>query len=435
VSSTNQPGEYHGELNQPTGGRPPVRDLLVTVHTPALGSGRALRTYGVARALAAHRGLDLLYARFGAPEPDAAFRAIPGIELHAVVPSRSTRRLIAYGDARLHGVPAAIARGVSPELAAAAARFANDPDRGRVIADGPVTAAALRRLMRKRPVIYNAHNFESGFRHELGGGSGLGSPRALRAFERGLLAGACESWMASEADLAAARELCPTARLRYVPNVVDVAAIDPIDSAPEEQRAIFVANFAYEPNRNGLYFLLTEVLPRVWAQLPDAKLALVGAGLEGQPHGDSDDRRGRTAHADSAHGAVTGRRQHGLLLGEWPSTDPRVEVLGFVEDLRTAYAEARCAVVPLLQGGGTPLKLIEALAYGLPVIATPRAVAGLAVRNGEHCLVADGAEAFADALIRVLRDGAPELGRHGRELAAERYSIEALSGPLASPSA
>ncbi len=85
-------------------------------------------------------------------------------------------------------------------------------------------------------------------------------------------------------------------------------------------------------------------------------------------------------------------------------------------------------------GGGTPLKLIEALAYGLPVIATPRAAAGLAVRDGEHCLIADGAEAFAQALVRVLLEGAPELARHGRELAAERYSIEALS-ELVAPSA
>jgi glycosyltransferase involved in cell wall biosynthesis len=106
--------------------------------------------------------------------------------------------------------------------------------------------------------------------------------------------------------------------------------------------------------------------------------------------------------------------------------DPRVETLGFVEDLSAAYARASCAVVPLRQGGGTPLKLIEALAYGLPVVATPRAVAGLAVRDGEHLLVADGAEAFAAALVRVLRDGAPELGVRGRRLVAERYSIEAL---------
>jgi glycosyltransferase involved in cell wall biosynthesis len=369
-----------------------VRDLLVTTHTPVLSSGRALRTYGVARALAAHGGLDLLYARFEGDAPDVAFRAIAGVELHEVVPSRGARRLLAYGGSRLRGVPSALARGVSPELAAEAARLARSPARRRVIADGPVAAAALSRLARERSVVYNAHNFESGFRHELHGTSGMGDARALRAFECGLLEGASESWMASEADLAAARELCPTARLRYVPNVVDVAAIAPVQPLREELRAIFVGNFAYEPNRNGLRFLLAEVLPLVWAQLPEAKLALVGAGLE-----------------------------------EQAPTDPRVEALGFVEDLRATYARAGCAVVPLLQGGGTPLKLIEALAYGLPVIATPRAVAGLAVRDGEHCLVADGAEAFAQALVRVLREGAPELARHGRELAAERYSIEALS--------
>jgi glycosyltransferase involved in cell wall biosynthesis len=138
--------------------------------------------------------------------------------------------------------------------------------------------------------------------------------------------------------------------------------------------------------------MLEEVLPRVWAELPDTKLALVGAGLE-------------------------------LPAG----TDPRVEARGFVEDLRDAYATASCAVVPLLVGGGTPLKLIEALAYGLPVVATPRAVAGLAIESGVNGLVADGPEAFAAELTRVLRDGAEEVARRGRALAAERYSIAALS--------
>jgi glycosyltransferase involved in cell wall biosynthesis len=395
-----------------------VRDLLVTTHTPVLGSGRALRTYGVARALAARGGLDLLYTRFEGDAPDAAFGAIEGIELHEVVPSRGVRRLLAYGAARLRGVPPALARGASPELAAEAARLAGAPDRGRVVADGPVAAAALGRMMRARAVIYNAHNFESGFRHELDGAGGVRGARSLRAFERGLLARAHESWMASEADVAAARELCPRARLRYVPNVVDVAAIVPVQPLREERRAIFVANFAYEPNRNGLRFLLAEVFPRVWAQLPDAKLLLVGAGLGEPAHRAPVERDGESA-PKGALGHRSGVTMPGLV-------DERVEALGFVDDLRAAYARSCCAVVPLLQGGGTPLKLIEALAYGLPVIATPRAVAGLAVRDGEHCLVADGAEAFAGALVGVLREGAPELARRGRELAAERYSIEAL---------
>lgn len=372
-----------------------MSDLLVTSHTPVLRTGQAVRTYGVARALAARGELTLLYTRFDAPEPDAAFRAIPGISLREVVPSRGLGRLTAYGAARLARVPDGFARGISAELAREAERLADDRDGGRVIADGPIAAAALRRLARVRPVIYNAHNLESGFRGDLAASSPA-HVRALRRFERAVLQRAEESWMVSEADLAGARELCPGARLRYVPNVVDVSSIRPVTPAAGARRAIFVANFVYEPNRNGLRFLLERVFPLVWSELPDATLTLVGGGLE-----------------------------------RAPSSDPRVQALGFVESLPEAYAGASCAVVPLLQGGGTPLKFVEALAYGLPVIATRRAAAGLAVRAGEHCLLADGEEEFAAALVSVLRDGAPELARRGRELAAECYSIETLSRLLA----
>jgi polysaccharide biosynthesis protein PslH len=381
----------------------PKKDLLVSTHTPTLGSGRALRTYAIARALAGHRELDLLYVRFGAEQPDLAFSSIPGIELHPVAPSRGVRRVLSYASARARGVPRDLARGVSPELSEQAARMAAALDPAgdeRVIADGPTAAAALWSLARRRPVIYNAYNIESGFRHELqpGGILSAGQRRLLRSFERRLLERASESWMVSEADIRAGHELCPGADLRYVPNVVDTAAIASLDALTSEPRAIFVGSFDYPPNRNGLRFLLEDVFPKVWSELPDARLAVVGAGLS-QP----------------------------------ASTDPRVETLGFVEDLKSVYASARCVVVPLLQSGGTPLKLIEALAHGLPVVATTRATAGLEVQDGEHCLVVEGADAFASALVSVLRDGAPELGRNGRALAQERYSIEALSALLAPP--
>jgi glycosyltransferase involved in cell wall biosynthesis len=367
-------------------------DLLVTTHTPALRSGRDVRTYGVARALAVNGPLTVLYVRFGAETPDEAYEAIPGIQLREVIPSRGRSRLRAYARARLRGVPDGFARGVSAELAASAARLASAPGRARVIADGPTAAAALASLAGKRPVIYNAHNLESGFRHELG--EERKSLRGLTSFERRLLRRSAESWMVSHADMRAAHELCPSAELRLVPNVVDVAAIEPAQGNGEPV-AIFVANFAYEPNRTALRFLLEDVLPRVWTQLADARLVLVGAGLE-QP----------------------------------PSDDSRVHALGFVDDLAGVYAQARCAVVPLLHGGGSPLKLIEAFAYGLPVIATPRAVAGLDVHEGVDCLVAEDAPAFADALMRVLRDGSPEIARAGRRLAEERYSVEALAALL-----
>lgn len=402
------------------------RDLLVSTHTPALRSGRDVRTYGIARALAMNGPVTLLYIRFGADRPDEAFSSIPGIELREVIASRGGRRAISYVKARLSGVPSSLARGVSPELASATANLASASKCRRVIADGPTAAAALASLARRRPVIYNAHNLESAFRHELPDDDG--SLRGLRSFERRLLRASSESWMVSEADMRGARALCPEAKLRLAPNVVDVSAIEPVfemrsrvdpkstsepPTMPEppeplpatasrpvtnptiEPVAIFVANFAYTPNRSALEFLLGQVLPRVWEQLPDAQLLLAGAGLE-QP----------------------------------PSEDPRVRALGFVEDLAGTYAAACCAIVPLLQGGGSPLKLVEALAYGLPVVATPRAVAGLSVHNGIDCLVAEGAQAFADALVGVLRDGAPEIARAGRTLVEERYSVEALAALL-----
>lgn len=412
-------------------------DLIVSTHTPTLGSGRALRTYAIARALAMNGGATLLYARFGAEQPHAAFESVPGLELRAVQGSRGPRRLLRYARARLDRVPRDFARGVWPELQDAARELA--PSHRLVIADGPVAAASLSGLARDlgvgaqgldaRGFVYNAHNLESGFRHELHSSAG-GGLRGLGAFERRLLAQARESWMVSLADMRAAHELCPGARLRLVPNVVDVAAIEPLRELAPEPRAILVADFSYEPNRNALRFLLEQVMPLVWQRMPTARLAVAGRGLERDSLAGPGLERDALAEPGLEHNVLAGPEHDGARCDN--DHDPRVEALGFVEDLASAYRTARCAVVPLLQGGGSPLKLIEALAYGLPVVATSRAVAGLHVTPGEHLLLADGPHELAQALTTVLANGDPELGRAGRRLAEERYSIEALAALLRS---
>jgi glycosyltransferase involved in cell wall biosynthesis len=372
-----------------------VTDLLVTAHTPTLGGGRSLRVYAVVRALAALGGLDVLYVRFGAAEPSAELTAIDGATYTPIQPSRGLGRAIAYGRARAGGVPSGFARGISPELADAAAAAMAAPGRGRLVADGPVVAAALRPLGRRHPLVYLAHNVESAFRHELPGRQ-WGSRRTLARFERGLLETAQQSWMASRLDIELGHRLAPDADLRYVPNAVDVAAIAPAPARPGAQTAIYVANFAYAPNRRGLRFLLDDVMPRVWERLPDARLMVVGGGLDAPA-----------------------------------STDARVVEVGFVDDLAAAYARADCAVVPLLEGGGSPLKFVEALAHGIPVLATPRAARGLDATAGEHYVEAGDAAAFAAALAELLAAGAPELGARGRALAEARYSIEALVAAVA----
>jgi glycosyltransferase involved in cell wall biosynthesis len=353
-----------------------VSSLVVSSYTPALGSGRGLRTYGIVRALAVHEPVALLYARFGAPEPSAEFRSIDGVTLHEVRPSRGARRALAAARALAAGTPLPVARGVSSELAAAARRLAA----GRVIADDPMAAVALLPL---RPV-YSAHNLESAFRTDWG--------RRVQRFERRLLERSAETWMPSRADVAGAQALAPGATVRLVPNVIDVAAIRPV--RPSGRTALMVADFTYRPNREGFEFLLSEVLPRAWREAPDLELAVAGRGLELDP------------------------------------PDPRVRLLGFVPSLPELYADAACAVVPLVSGGGSPLKFVEALAYGLPVVATPKAAAGLDVTAGEHYLEGADGQGLARALVDALA-GAPEIAAAGRALAEREYSIEALAATLA----
>ncbi len=244
-----------------------MRDLLVTTHTPVLRSGQTMRTYGIARALAAAgEGLTLLYARFEGAAPDAAFRSIPGIELHEVVAWRGARRALAYARARASGTPAGFARGVSPELAAAAARSrrgarprARDrrrADRGRGAAGA--LAPAPGGLQRPQPRVGLPRRAVP--RGGLGAGAAALRARAPEPRERvldGQRRGA-----GGRARSCAPEHTCATCRTsstwrRSSPSLRSA-----------EPRAVFVANFAYEPNRNGLRFLLEEVMPLVWERLP-----------------------------------------------------------------------------------------------------------------------------------------------------------------------
>jgi glycosyltransferase involved in cell wall biosynthesis len=373
-----------------------MRTAIATSHTPTLDSGRARRTYGIVRALAAQGPVDLVYGAFGADHPDPAYEAIAGLTLHRVERPGALGRLPAYARARISGVPDDFARGIWPGVAATTARLAGDREPVRVIAEGPVAAAALLPLASRRPAVYSSHNLESAFRHRLAeAGSSLA---ALERFERLLINRFQESWMVSPADMEGAAALAPGANLRLVPNVVDVAAIEPVPPRHGEKKVLFVADLGYEPNRGALAFLLERAMPSLWERDPEVRLVLAGKGSE--------------------------------AIGP---ADPRVEASGFVPDLRQLYLAAGCVAVPLLEGGGSPLKFVEALAYGVPVAATPLAAAGLDVRAGEHYAEgADDGEDFATALQAALDParGNP-LAVAGRELAEHQYSIEALERRLA----
>jgi polysaccharide biosynthesis protein PslH len=365
------------------------RDLLVTTYTPQLENGRALRTYAIVRALAAAGPLDVAFVPHGGPEPSPEYRALPGVAFHRIEPSRGLRRGSAFAAQLARGVPPSIARACSPELLAGARALAAAPGRGRVIASDFQTMTTLLPLAAERAVVYSAQNIESSYSPE-NGRSRL-EHHAWRRLERRLLEAATEAWMVSERDLELARRLAPGTPLRYVPNVVDTAAIVPREAPAGGAEALMLADFTYGPNLEGLRWLVAEVLPRVWAQRPEVRLRVVGRGLPNEA---------------------------------W---DPRLVRLGFVDALADAYDGVAAVVVPLREGGGSPMKLVEALAYGVPIVATPVATRGLAVRDGEHVREAANPEAFAAALLALLQGGDATMAARARGLAEREYSIARLA--------
>lgn len=179
------------------------------------------------------------------------------------------------------------------------------------------------------------------------------------------------------------------ADVRLIPNGVTVRPRQPRSNAPV---VLFVGSMDALFNRDGIAWFVDAVWPQVRAVRPDARLLLVGQG------GDQFGGEG-------------------------------VEALGFVADVDRAYADARVAVAPLLSGGGTRLKVLEAAANGVPVVATTIGAAGLDVRDSVHCLITDDASAFATNVATLLDndDVAGRLADAAYQLVADRYEWSVVS--------
>jgi glycosyltransferase involved in cell wall biosynthesis len=146
------------------------------------------------------------------------------------------------------------------------------------------------------------------------------------------------------------------------------------------------------PNEDAILYFIADILPRLRRDVPGTSLAVVGR-----------DPTDRLRAACAAAG---------------------VRVTGTVTDVRPYVAEAAVYVVPLRVGGGTRLKIFEALAMGKAVVATQVGAEGLPIVSGEHFLQADSPEDFAQAVATLLKDPGRRqaLGMAGRRLVEERYS-------------
>jgi glycosyltransferase involved in cell wall biosynthesis len=185
----------------------------------------------------------------------------------------------------------------------------------------------------------------------------------------------------------------PRARTTVIPNAADIDFYhpQPADPHPDRHTVVFFGLLSYAPNTDGVSHFLQRIWPRIAQIMPDARCKIIGGNPPASLH---------------------------ALAG------PRVELTGFVPDLRPHLAGAAAVVVPLRLGGGTRLKLVEAMAMGKAIVSTSLGAEGIEAIPGRDLLIENDPIAFADAVIRLLTDRnlAARLGQSARELAVARYA-------------
>jgi lipopolysaccharide/colanic/teichoic acid biosynthesis glycosyltransferase len=184
--------------------------------------------------------------------------------------------------------------------------------------------------------------------------------------------------------------------IEIVRNGVDLSYFTPTDEEREPATLVMSGKMSYHANVTGALYLIRDVMPRVWSRRPDAKLAIVGKAPP------------RT-------------------LRHLAEREPdRIDVTGYVPDIRPYLRRATLSVVPVLYGAGTQLKVLEAMACGTPVVSTAVGADGLRLTHGQNVVVADEPEVMADEIIDLLArpDRRERLGWAGRCFVERGHSWE-----------
>lgn len=222
--------------------------------------------------------------------------------------------------------------------------------------------------------------------------------RRMAAYEGEVCRGVRQVIAVSEGDARAMEKDYGLAKVGDVPTGVDVDFFAPPPQAPHKADLVFLGSMDWMPNIDGSVWFCQEILPRIRARRPECTVALVG-------------------------------RKPSAAVSALAEKDPRVIVTGTVDDVRPWLHGSPVSIVPLRIGGGTRLKIYEAMAAGVAVVSTTVGAEGLDVTDGETIRLADTPDAFAEACLQLLADddGRARMARAGRELVADRYSWEAAT--------
>lgn len=369
---------------------------------PAVGGG-ALHSAALLNYLASRYDVDVLtFHEAGAPDPLAAFS--PGlahdvgvIELpyHArSAPARAARNLYRF------------VRG-APPLNDRFAGFGRQIERwltGRNYAVGVVEhfwCAPYQEILARhcQRTVLDLIDIESRLHEAYAAEEGWPLSALFRRFHQSAL-NLEREWLpkfslllaTSEADAVRAREIAPGARVAVYPNTIPNVAVPPTE---KEDVIIFSGNLEYRPNAAAVRYFREAIWPILRQQWPRLVWRVIGKNADGVR-------------------AFTGG-------------DDRIDLRGPVEDAIQALAQAKVAVVPVLSGSGTRVKILEAWAASTAVVSTPLGAEGLMGRDGEHLLLADSAGNFSEAVSELL--GRPEkrerIAVSGRRLFEAEYTWEA----------
>jgi glycosyltransferase involved in cell wall biosynthesis len=185
--------------------------------------------------------------------------------------------------------------------------------------------------------------------------------------------------------------LDPSLRLEVVANGIDLEYFTP-DRLSATPSMIFSGKMSYYANEAAVVFFCRRILPLIRAQIPQATLCIAG------------NEPSKVVRRLGRHSGV--------------------HVTGYVSDLRPLFQRSRVAVCPIVVGAGTQFKVLEALAMGKPVVATSKACRALFVRHGEHLLITDEPQAFAEAVISLLTDDelGIRIGQAGRRYIEQHHA-------------
>ncbi len=378
-------------------------------------SGKRIRTLNLTLRLArrhrltyvCHRNADADEARQA-----AAFFAEHGIETLVVdrtVPSKSGPRFYLRLAANLVSpLPYSVATHNSRQLRRVLAELARKRHVDVWQCEWTPYAEALRGIIARRRVVI-AHNVESVIwqRYHKTESNPLRrwyigrQWRKFQRFERRVLGEVEHTVAVSDTDAQRLRDDFGVARLEVVENGVDTAYFQPQARRRQPNRLLFLGSLDWRPNLDGVYLLLERVFPAVRAAEPSARLCLVG-------------------------------RNPPEALRRLAAGMPGVELHGSVPDVRPYLADCGLLVVPLRIGGGSRLKILEALASGTPVVSTRIGAEGLHLEAGQDLTIVEDIDDLTRALVAGIRQPEDLLAQaeRGREKVLEHYDWDQLADRL-----